>query len=1161
MNYKKKAILMVMALLCLNINISGQDISLRISNVTVKEAIKELREQCGYSFVYIAGDLNTNKKVTIHANQLKEAIDQILTGQNVSYEIQGKNIIIKKNNLESTPQKGNGKKQVIKGRVTDDTGEPVIGATVTEDGNASNGTITDINGDFTIEITVGNELNVSYIGYKQVQITPTNGQALSVTLKEDTQTLDEVVVVGFGTQKKINLTGAIGITDSESLKERPVLNATQALQGLIPGLQITQSNGTLGDTPTINIRGTGTIGEGSSGSPLILIDGMEGDLNMVNPQDIATVSVLKDAASSSIYGSRAPFGVILITTKSGSKSKISINYNNSFRWSTPIKMMEMMNSVDFASFLNDAMTNSGRSPQFTLDHVNRMKAYREATPCGPGQRMTADGTIIYAIEPNSDGQWLDGYANGIDDVNIFDEIYKGTTFNQEHNFSASGGNDQLNYYVSFNYLHQDGFMKIGDDDLKRYNGTAKFNMTLTNWLKLNLSLRFTRQNYKYPFAMDNWEYYENIGRSSWPNIPLYDRNGYYFNAPSMPLKLADQGSKIRQTDNLYQQVGLVLEPIKNWVTHINFNYRILNALNRSQQFAIYNHDINGQPYSSDLTSGIGEDITKENYYNFEAYTEYTHLFNDKHNLHLLVGSQIEDLKQQSYNLYRDGVILNSKPEIDLTTGLGSDGSVVSPTVGGQRSEWGLVGFFGRLNYDYEGKYLFEGNLRYDGSSRFRRNNRWKLFPSFSLGWNIAREAFFEPAQDIVSMLKLRASYGTLGNQNTNNWYQTYQIINLMIAGGNWLQNSIKPNASSAPSLVSSTLTWETVETYNFGLDWALFNNRLTGSFDYFVRNTKNMVGKSPELPAILGTDVPVTNNTDLRTNGWELNIGWQDHLNNGLSYSATFLLSDSRSKITRYPNNPTESIDSYIAGRYINEIWGYETYGIARSDEEMQAHISKTDQNAIGTDWAAGDVMYKDLNNDGKISAGARTLSDHGDLTVIGNSTPRFHLGIDLSASWKGFDIRAFFQGVLKRDFWQGSPFFFGGGNDVWWAEGITDVADYFRNEDSWSVQNGFMTENINGYLPRPSLGWNAKNYQCQKGYLQNAAYIRLKNLQLGYTLPKQIISKMSIQNLRVYISGENLWTGTKLAKQFDPETISGGSGGNVYPLSRTIACGISLTF
>ena len=447
---------------------------------------------------------------------------------------------------------------IISGRVSSSIGEPMIGASVMVKGT-TNGTITDLDGNFKVEASSTATLIISYVGYVTQEVQIAGRKAVNITLKEDTGLLEEIVVVGFGTQKKVNLTGAVGLADAESLKERPVLNATQALQGLVPGLQITQTNGTLGDTPTINIRGTGTIGEGSSGSPLILIDGMEGDLNMINPQDIASVSVLKDAASSSIYGSRAPFGVILITTKTGSKDKISINYNNSFRWASPIKMMKMMNSVNFASFLNDAMTNSGRSPQFVLDHVNRMEDYMNAVPCGPGQRRKVDGTIIYAIDPDVNGQWLDGYANGIDNVNIFDEIYKGTTFNQEHNFSASGGNDRINYYVSFNYMHQDGFMKIGNDDLKRYNTTTKLNITLTDWLKLNLSTRFTRQDYEHPFFMDNWEYYELVGRSSWPNIPLYDRNGYYFNAPSVPLKLAEQGRKQEATNRQSVSAGRIYD--------------------------------------------------------------------------------------------------------------------------------------------------------------------------------------------------------------------------------------------------------------------------------------------------------------------------------------------------------------------------------------------------------------------------------------------------------------------------------------------------------------------------------------------------------------------------------------------------------------------------
>lgn len=438
-----------------------------------------------------------------------------------------------------------------------------------------------------------------------------------------------------------------------------------------------------------------------------------------------------------------------------------------------------------------------------------------------------------------------------------------------------------------------------------------------------------------------------------------------------------------------------------------------------------------------------------------------------------------------------------------------------------------------------------------------------MFPSFSLGWNIAREEFFEPLSSVIGTLKLRGSYGTLGNQNTTNWYQTYQTMVVGSANGEWMMNGRRPNTATVPGLVSPLLTWETIESYNIGLDWGLLSNRLTGSFEYYVRNTKNMIGNAPELPAILGTAVPVTNNTDLRTKGWEFSIGWNDLLGNGFSYGAKFNLSDARSFITRYPNNPTKSISTYIEGREINEIWGYVTKGLARTDAQMTEHLQSLPnggQDALGSDWRAGDIMYADIDGDGKISSGSGRLGDTGDMKVIGNSTPRFLFGLDLYASWKGFDIRMFFQGVMKRDFWQGSGYLFGANSRGMWSSfGISDVHDYFRDENTWSVKEGYQTANINAYLPRPL--YNDKNLQTQTGYLQNAAYIRLKNLQIGYTLPKSVVSKIGIQDLRIYFSGENLWTGTSLVKQFDPETISSGVGGIGYPLSRTLSCGLNVSF
>ena len=431
-----------------------------------------------------------------------------------------------------------------------------------------------------------------------------------------------------------------------------------------------------------------------------------------------------------------------------------------------------------------------------------------------------------------------------------------------------------------------------------------------------------------------------------------------------------------------------------------------------------------------------------------------------------------------------------------------------------------------------------------------------------MGWNIAHEEFFEPLTNVVGMLKLRASAGSLGNQNTGNWYQTYQTMNVGASNGYWLMNGKRPNTAYAPGLVSEDLGWEKIQSMNVALDWGMFNNRLTGSVEYYIRNTKDMVGYAPELPAILGTGVPYTNNTDLRTLGWELTVGWRDQLQNGLSYGVNFNLSDSRAKITRYPNNPTNDIWSYITGRYIGEIWGYTTKGLARTDEEMQQHLATLPnggQDALGSDWKAGDIMYADINGDGKISSGSEVLGDSGDLSVIGNNTPRYLFGLDLNASWKGFDFRAFFQGVMKRDVWNGSVYTFGAdGNDMWWAAGLEAVSDYFRDENTWSVREGYTQANTDAYLPRPL--YNGKNLNTQTRYLQNAAYIRLKNLQVGYTIPATISSRWGIKNLRVYFSGENLWTGTGVDKQYDPETITGGYSGMGYPLSRTLSFGLNIT-
>ena len=1049
----------------------------------------------------------------------------------------------------------------LTGTVVDAKGEPIIGATIKVKGS-STGTVTDIDGNFSVEAKPGVTIEISYVGFKTTEVKA--GANMKVTLNEDSQSLNEVVVVGFGTQKKANLTGAVAMVDGEDLAARPVTSAAQALQGMVPGLQISQNSGSMDAKATINVRGTATIGQGSSGDPLVLVDGSEADINTINPQDIESISVLKDAAASSIYGSRAPFGVILITTKKGKNGKVTVNYNNSFRISSPIRQKHMMNSVDFASWMNDTYYNSGWGTYFSTDRMKQIVDYHNAKQVGPGTRQLADGTLVYGIGSSNGTTWDDGYANGIDDVDWYDAIYKKSTFSMEHTASVSGGSEKFNYYASFDYLDNNGLMKLAKDKFSRYASNARIDGKITDWLKFNYAMRWTRTDFERPANLTD-NLYNNLARQGWPILPLYDRNGYYYDSPSPALGLATGGQDTTQRDVLNQQVGLVIEPIKNWLTHVDFNYRTDSSLRHWGKQMTYNHNVAGEPYVYDTSNNAHNEETKENYFNFQAYTEYTFSLAEKHNFHVMGGFQAEQMKQTKFSAERVGILDPSRPYLDLTTGYGYDGNAVTPSVSGAYNQWQTAGFFGRFNYNYDERYLLEANVRHDGTSRFRTNRMWKTFPSVSLGWNIAREKFWEPLTDVVNTLKLRASYGSLGNCNTTNWYQTYSKLEYKPSNGEWLQDGKKPNTVAAPNLVSDLLTWERIESYDIGLDFGLFNNRLTGSFDWYIRDTKDMVGKAPELPDILGTAVPVTNNTDLRTQGWELQIAWRDRLANGFAYGASVNLSDARTKITRYPNNPTNSIDTYIAGRYINEIWGYETEGIAKSQEEMDAHLKVADQSSISSEsWGAGDVMYKDLNGDKKVTQGMRTLDDHGDLKVIGNSTPRYLMGINLNASWKGFDIQAFFQGVLKRDYYcsdnygGGKEFLFGAtGSGQWWCSGITDVKDYYRDASSWSVQNGYMTENVNGYLPRPR--YSDMNTQTQSRYLLNAAYMRLKNLQIGYTLPKTLLSHIGLTNARFFVSMENLFTITSLPHQFDPETIS-SKAANGYPLSKTFSFGVNVT-
>ena len=1039
----------------------------------------------------------------------------------------------------------------ISGLVKDNEGEPLPGVSVAvKAGESISGVVTDINGKYQLKASPDATIEFSFIGFKSIQQQVGNRKVINVTLEIDNQILEEVVVVGYGTQKKVNLTGSVSVIDSKAFESVPVANAVQALQGQVPGLNIySNKGGGLNQKQSINVRGIGTIGEGSTGDALILIDGMEADIFSVNPQDIESISVLKDAAASSIYGSRAPFGVVLVTTKKGKAGKAQINYNNSFRLSSPINMPSSLDSYTYALFFNDAGYNSGWGSYnwVSQTRLQRIKDYM-------------DGKISYTTIPlNGSNTWADGYQEGNDNIDYYNLFFKKNVFAHEHNFSVNGGTDKIQYYLSANYLDQDGTLRMGEDYSKRYTMSAKISAQLSRAVSLSSNTRFVRNDFVQPTHMND-SFFSDIGRQCWPVKPLYDPNGNLFDDHVQQMK--NGGRKTERNTWLYQQFNLTIEPIKGWRLIGDLSYRYNTQYANEDLLTISQIGVDGvtKVRSWDENSSVSESSFASDYFNVNLYTDFEKTFAKSHHLKALAGFQAEANNYRNIWAQKIGITYPGKPTINTSTGIDKDGKVIAPNVSGGHNRWSTAGFFGRVNYDFQEKYLVEANLRYDGSSRFRSDDRWGFFPSASLGWNIAREEFFQPATRIMNTLKLRASYGSLGNQNTTALYPTYTVMGTGTSD-KWLMNGVKPNIAWAPALVSYDLTWEKIRTWNVGIDIGLFNNRLTGSFDYFIRNTNDMVGPSEKLPATLGIAVPPSNNTDLRTAGWELELMWKDRLQNGLNYSLRFTLADSRTKITRY-SNPSGLIDSFYEGKYCGEIWGYETIGIARTDDEMAEHVGSLvngGQSALGQDWQAGDIMYSDLNEDGKIDAGARTLDNHGDLKRIGNSTPRYNVGIDLSADWKGFDFRMFWQGTLKRDYFQGSYYFWGanGSQGYWFSTALKGHEDYFRNDESSP-----LGVNLNSYYPRPLLNTN-KNQQCQTKYLQNAAYMRLKNLQIGYTLPRKIVQKMGVQNLRFFASGENLLTITDLVKFFDPETIESGSfaHGYAYPLSRTYAFGLNITF
>lgn len=1023
--------------------------------------------------------------------------------------------------------------------------EPIIGASVLIKGT-SNGTITDLDGNFSIaNVTKGSVLTVSYIGYEAQSLTFNGTQTtFRIELKEDSQTLDEVVVVGFGTQKKVNLTGAVSTVDTKALDSRPVSQVGQALQGVVPGLNFSLNNqgGALGNRMNVNIRGTGSIGEGSKDSPLILIDGIEGDMDALNPNDIENISVLKDAAASSIYGSRAPFGVILITTKSGKSGKTQVTYNNSFRWATATNLPDMMDSYTFAKYFNAAAGNSNMDLPFTEETLDRILAYQK-------------GEITTSTVPNPGNGMYEFHQKANDNQNWVRNHFK-TAFTQEHNVNVSGGSEKLTFFMSGGYMDQGGNLRFGNDNFQRMNASAKISSQVTDWLQVGINSRFIRENLDRPtYADDDGLYYHDIART-WPTMPLTDPNGHYMRNSKI-IQIQDGGRHNRLKDIAYTQANFTITPLKGWNIRGEANLKTEHIAKEENIAKIFEWNSKNEPVALAYNGAYGPGSSyassskqDNSLFSTNLYTDYSTSIK-KNNFKVMVGFNSELYKENYVFAKRDDVISDGIPSIDASMG--------KDYTSAWKQEWATAGFFGRLNYDYDGRYLAEVNLRYDGSSRFLGDKRWNLFPSLSLGYNIAREEFWQPISAYINTLKPRFSWGSLGNQNTKKFYPFYPGQPLGLKNGYWLIGGQRPTTATAPLIVSDLMTWENVSTTNIGFDFGAFDNRLTGSFEWYLRKTDDMIGPPEEKSSIIGIgkdNLPRINNAAMETRGWELALTWNDNIGK-VNYTIGATLADARSKITRYPNNE-KNLDSPFVGKYVGDIWGYETIGIAKTDEEMREHLAHTDQSQLGSQWGAGDIMYKDLDGDNIITTGANTANKPGDRKVIGNETPRYQFGITLGANWNGFDFRAFFQGIGKRDFWLTGNYFWGVSGGLWQSIGYKEHLDYYRAEGNE------MGANTNAYFAKPYFDNSNtnKNQQIQTRYVQNAAYMRLKNLQIGYTLPNQMIQKAGLSKVRVFFSGDNLLTFTSIFGAFDPEAIGGDYGnGKIYPISRTVSCGINVSF
>jgi TonB-linked SusC/RagA family outer membrane protein len=1039
--------------------------------------------------------------------------------------------------------------QNISGTVVDDQNEALMGVSVVVKGKPAQGTATDIDGKFSIPVSDENTVLVfSYIGFKQQEVNVAGKTTITVKMLEDSQVLDEVVVVGFQSQKKVNLTGAITAVTAEVFENRPVSNIGQALQGLVPNLNIGIKNGGLNETPSFNIRGGTTMSKNSdgkwqvdNGSPLILVDGVEVSsdiLNQMNPNDIEAMSVIKDASAAAIYGTKATFGVILITSKSGKfnqDGKISYSYELSY--DTPTALPDIMNARE----IQEASMNLTR---WTL-----------GTPSDLEQRKL-DAVIKYMNDPSPENRYI---MNGnsilwVGNMNPYKEIVRDWTPSSKHNVTLSGGSEKTTYYVSLGYQGKEGMYSINTDNTQRYNGTVRVNSKVKEWFNVEAKATYNRMDYAGPYIPSYkgniWDIMKNDADKN-INMPIKTLptdpipNTYTDNFLGWVAFGARSNSQSTTTVLSVSPEFIIIPKVLKVKADLSYTPETYKYTRRipEHNYVTFNWGTTVSEVSETTENQARLVQSQTENYLMNVYAEFNKTFAQKHNLSAILGYsqeryQYAELAENLHQLFSPDILNPDAVEDKALNTMEAS----SPIRTGRS-------VFGRINYNFDNRYLFEVNGRQDGSSKFTPDGRFFFFPSVSAGWRISEESFMDFSKDWLSNLKVRASWGKLGSQPSR--YYPYQAV--MESGtAYYFINGQYVTQVGTPALVSPTLTWEKAESTNFGVEAAVLNSRLTAEFDLFRRKTTDILVEGSEaFPNTLGATPPTQNSGVIESRGWELSMKWADKFLGDVRYSIGFTLADARAQVLNFPSNPTKVLDLGSDGTarglynkcYVGDIWGYETGGILQAGDlvlnDAGTKYTFYGPSQQGTNYYPGDLWFKDLNGDGLITSGSSTADNPGDKRIIGNSTPRFNYSITPSISWKGFDLNLFFQGVGKRDLYIE--------NSTFWGSTQNGAGSRWMNQRAW------QPDRTDAKYPR-YLG--ANNKTPQTGYLVDASYFRLKQAILGYSVPKNLISKLSIDNLRFSVSGYNLFEITDIPKIFDPAQVS-----SAYPSKRTVAFSAQITF